>query len=88
MKWSSTAADCDLSSLLVWTGPCFFASLKDKALVDAMAACGFLPRSLPPDGYSRESKVTDLGRTTVLKWESGLCLGLAASMTDPDAARG
>ena len=30
-----------------------FVSLKDKTLVDAMAACGFLPRSLPPDGYSR-----------------------------------
>src|SRR5207244_12867021 len=25
-----------------------FTSLKDKALVDAMAACGFLPQSPPP----------------------------------------
>jgi hypothetical protein len=84
MKWSSTAAGYDLSSPLVWTGPCLFASLKDKTLVDATAACGFLPRSPPPDGYSRESKVTDLGRTTVLKWELGLCLGLAASTTDAE----
>jgi hypothetical protein len=29
-------------------------SLKDKTLVDAMAACGFLPRSLPADGIQGE----------------------------------
>jgi hypothetical protein len=29
----------------------FLASLKDKALIDAMSACGFLPRSPPPAGY-------------------------------------
>jgi len=35
-----------------------------------------------------KSEVTDLGRTTVLKWELGLCLGLAVSTTDPHAAPG
>ncbi len=53
MKWSPHGSGCDLSTILVWTGPCFFASLKEKALVDAMAACGFLMRSLPPDEHSR-----------------------------------
>ncbi len=82
MKWSPHGSGCDLSTILVWTGPCFFASLKEKALVDAMAACGFL-RTL-----KGKSEVTDLGRTTVLKWELGLCLGLAVSTTDPHAGPG
>jgi hypothetical protein len=38
--------------------------------------------------FKRKSEVTDLDQTTVLKWELGLCLGLAASTTDPDAAPG
>jgi hypothetical protein len=38
--------------------------------------------------FKGKSKVTDLGRTTVLKWGLRLCLGLAASTTDPDAAPG
>jgi hypothetical protein len=38
--------------------------------------------------FKGKSEVTDLGRTTVLKWELGLCLGLAASTTDPHAAPG
>ena len=60
-------------------------SFKDKTLVDAKAACGFLPRSLRPDGIQGEiQKVSDLGRTTVLKWELGLCPGLAGSTTDAE----
>jgi hypothetical protein len=34
--------------------------------------------------FKEKSEVTDLGRTIVLKWELGLCLGLAGSTTDAE----
>jgi hypothetical protein len=34
--------------------------------------------------FKGKSKVTDLGRITVLKWGLGLCLGLAAATTDAE----
>ena len=38
--------------------------------------------------FKGKSKVTDLDQTIVLRWELGLCLGLAASTTDLDAELG
>jgi hypothetical protein len=38
--------------------------------------------------FKGKSEVTDLNQSTVLKWELGLCLGLAASTIAPDATLG
>jgi hypothetical protein len=53
MKWSPHGSRLRFIYYFSSDRIVLFVSLKDKTLVDAMAACGFLPRSPPPDGYSR-----------------------------------
>jgi len=55
MKWSRHGSQLRFIFSFSSGRTVLFASLKDMALVDGMAAGGFLPRSLPPDGYSREN---------------------------------
>jgi hypothetical protein len=54
MKWSPHGSRLRFISYFSSDRTVLFASLKDKALLDAMAACGFLPRSLPPTGIQGE----------------------------------
>jgi hypothetical protein len=89
MKWSPHGSRLRFIYYFSSDRTALFVSLKDKTLVDAMVACGISAEIAPARRvFKGKSEVTDLGRTTVLKWGLRLCLGLAASTTDPDAAPG